>query len=43
MLFSIKYDIKNDICSNGLGAVTMGYNGAISSTFKNEPAYPYPM
>ena len=26
MLFYIKTDIKNNICNNALGVVTMGYN-----------------
>jgi hypothetical protein len=43
MFFSIQNNIKNNTCSNALDAVTMGYNGAISRTFKNQPSYPYYM
>jgi hypothetical protein len=35
--------IKNNTCSNALDAVARSYNGAISWTFKNQPAYPYHM
>ena len=41
MLSAIKNNIIDNICNNALDAVTMGYNGAISCTFKNQPAYPY--
>jgi hypothetical protein len=36
MLPYIKNNTKNNICSNALGSVAMGYNGAISWTFLEE-------